>query len=285
MKNCWKVGVVVSLLIIVLCGCGKTYGEQQYDKAVTAVNNGNYWEAYSLLKTLKETGNEFNDSIQLMNDIKEKAFAENRQNAYLGGTIYLGAYEQDGNTANGKEDIEWYVLKQEDNQMLVLSVNALDYQPFATTGAEATWADSYIRKWLNNTFLDEAFTAEEKSIIANSLVSADTHPDYSKWGVDPGEDTQDEIFLLSAREFERAYLRDYARDGEKTRYVGNKIQESASSDASNSWWLRTPSISYRHISAVNSEGEEYSVDIFTFEGMGQRPTEALVRPAMWITID
>lgn len=286
MKNRWKAGVVVLLLIIVFCGCGKSYGEQQYDKAGIAIDNGNYWEAYSLLKTISEKDDKYSDSVQLMSNIREKAFTERRQNASLGGTIYLGAYEQDGNTENGKEDIEWYVLKEEDNRILVLSVKALDYQPFATTGAEATWADSYIRKWLNNTFLNEAFTDEEKVIIANSLVPADTNPEYSQFGIDPGVDTQDKIFLLSTREFDRAHhLIEYARAGEKTRYVENIIPKSTSSDASNSWWLRTQGIYYRYISVVNSKGKLYAVDTLTSEGLGIWPTEALVRPAMWIIID
>ena len=41
--------------------------------------------------------------------------------AKAGDTIVFGKYEQDGVKANGKEPIEWIVLKEEDNNILVLS--------------------------------------------------------------------------------------------------------------------------------------------------------------------
>lgn len=49
-----------------------------------------------------------------------------------GEIIKFGKYEQDNNLENGKEDIEWIVLKAEKDRALVLSKFALDVQPYHT---------------------------------------------------------------------------------------------------------------------------------------------------------
>ena len=59
--------------------------------------------------------------------------------------------------------ISWYVLSREDGQMLLLSAEILDYQPYNTERTDITWSESSIRSWLNSTFLMEAFTAEEQA--------------------------------------------------------------------------------------------------------------------------
>ena len=46
--------------------------------------------------------------------------------ANVGDIIVVGTYEQDNNTSNGKELIEWLVLAKENNRVLVISDKALD---------------------------------------------------------------------------------------------------------------------------------------------------------------
>ena len=54
-------------------------------------------------------------------------------NASVGSTVFFGSYEQDNDTANGKEDIEWIVLAKEGNKLLVISKYALDCQKYNST--------------------------------------------------------------------------------------------------------------------------------------------------------
>lgn len=78
-----------------------------------------------------------------------------------------GAYEQDGDLSNGAEPIEWIVLKDDGDSMILISAKVLDCKPFNTSYADVTWNDSYIRNWLNNDFYQAAFNDSERSIIAD----------------------------------------------------------------------------------------------------------------------
>ena len=81
-----------------------------------------------------------------------------------GNSILLGRYEQDNNTKNGPEPIEWEVLSSNEDTVIVISKYALDCQAYSSTGNDS-WENSEIRKWLNGTFWETAFDSEEKSRI------------------------------------------------------------------------------------------------------------------------
>ena len=51
--------------------------------------------------------------------------------AETGDSIFLGAYEQDNDPANGKEPIEWIVLAEKEGRLLLLSRYALDCVSFS----------------------------------------------------------------------------------------------------------------------------------------------------------
>ena len=79
-----------------------------------------------------------------------------------GNSILLGRYEQDNNTINGPEPIEWEVLSSNEDTVILISKYALDCH--SSTERES-WENSEIRKWLNGTFWETAFDSEEKSRI------------------------------------------------------------------------------------------------------------------------
>ena len=108
-----------------------------------------------------------------------------------GDSISFGHYEQDNDTTNGKEPIEWRILafKGED-QILVISKKILDAKPYHKTASNIYWEKSTIRSWLNgytaaynsagenfnsDNFIDAAFTVEEKvKIIASNVPPANS---------------------------------------------------------------------------------------------------------------
>ena len=117
----------------------------------------------------------------------------------VGDIIKFGHYEQDGNTANGKEEIEWQVLKVESNRVLVISKYCLDRKPYNTEYTGVTWENCTLRKWLNNDFKNAAFTsAEQKKIPTVNLVNKNN----PKYGTTGGNNTNDQIFCLSLEEME-----------------------------------------------------------------------------------
>ena len=89
-------------------------------------------------------------------------------NANVGDVVEFGNYEQDNNTSNGKEVIEWIVLEKKENKILVLSKHGLDAKQYHSRGANITWEQSEIRRWLNEEFTNNAFSSSEQSKLTNS---------------------------------------------------------------------------------------------------------------------
>ncbi|MBQ6639177.1 MAG: S-layer homology domain-containing protein, partial [Lachnospiraceae bacterium] len=117
----------------------------------------------------------------------------------VGDIIKFGHYEQDGNTANGKEEIEWQVLKVESDRVLVISKYCLDCKLYNTEDTGVTWENCTLRKWLNNDFKNAAFTSAEQAKIPTVNLVNKNNP---KWGTAGGNNTNDQIFCLSLEEME-----------------------------------------------------------------------------------
>ena len=84
-----------------------------------------------------------------------------------GKYITFGSYEQDNNTSNDKENIEWLVLDVLGDEAIVISKYALDCQQYNTSFTDVTWETCSLRKWLNETFLNAAFSSTEQNSISS----------------------------------------------------------------------------------------------------------------------
>ena len=78
-------------------------------------------------------------------------------------TFQFGRYEQDNNSGNGAEPIDWQVLTVLGDRQLVVSRYALDYRNFSDSISGSKWDSSAMRSWLNGDFYNSAFTAAEKN--------------------------------------------------------------------------------------------------------------------------
>jgi hypothetical protein len=134
----------------------------------------------------------------------------------VGSSIQFGAYEQDNDLTNGKEPIEWQVLEVRENKALLISKYGLDYQQYNTEYTNITWEDSTLRKWLNRDFLKDAFSITEQDCILITTVTADKNPEYD---TDPGNATEDKIFILSVEEAYNYFPSDEDRCCEATTYA------------------------------------------------------------------
>ena len=193
----------------------------------------------------------------------------------VGDIISFGSYEQDNNASNGKENIEWIVLAKENNQLLVTSLYALDCQPYHTAKSNETWETCSLRKWLNETFLNDAFSMEEQNRLVVTTVTADANP---SWTTPQGNDTNDRVFLFSSSEATQYFASDKLRKCAPTAYA---IAQGADTNDSNCWWwLRTrgggdPCQSVRVTNGGSVENRGVSVDT----------TNVAVRPVLWIKLD
>ena len=219
----------------------------------------------------------------------------------VGDIVTFGHYEQDNDTDNGKEPIEWRVLDiNEEGQLLLLSDKALDVRPYNTKMIYITWEESTIRSWLNGyeasynkvgkdytaeNFIDAAFTAEEKAKILTSNVPAHKNPSYS---TSPGNPTTDKIFLLSIVEAQTYFATDADRIADATRYAvkkgafvvgsetGKGSHDGTCSDVHcfSCWWLRSRGAYDEDVEYVDSDGDTYYA--------GVSYARYVVRPALWM---
>lgn len=246
----------------------ETIASSKYDRAIKCIDSGDYESAYILLKDIS-----YKDSKEKCADIKTKYNRILMRKAAIGNKITFGTYEQDNDTSNGAEDIEWLVLAKENNKILVISDKALDCRPYNVIHKEITWEQCSLRKWLNDSFLNAAFSEEERALIQSSTVSADKNPQYS---TDPGNATTDKVFLLSINEVYKYFSDSNARECTITAYAKAHGVKPVTYGGC-AWWLRSPgsnqSFASVYSGSVYSRG--YSVSSFIFS----------VRPALWIDLD
>ena len=143
----------------------------------------------------------------------------------VGETIEFGNYPQDKDGT--EKPIKWIVMKNEGNQVLLLSKYVLDAKPYNEELEDVTWETSDIRQWLNNEFYTTAFNKTEKAKIQTSLIKNEYN------------DTEDKVFLLSEKEAETLFSNDDERIANPTGYAeksGVYVNEKKVAV----WWLRSP---------------------------------------------
>lgn len=237
-----------------------------YDAAMRLYNAGSYEEALAAFEALGGYGDSAKQAeacrAQLWDDVS------------VGDTIFFGAYEQDNNASNGKEDIEWLVLARQGDSALVISRYGLDCQMFYPSMANVTWSSSSLRTWLNGAFLNSAFSTAEQGQIQNTTVSADRNPRYN---TSAGSSTTDRIFLLSISEVGWYFSSDSDMLCKGTAYC---YAQGAYIGADNNcwWWLRTPGDRMASAATVSSKGG------INYSGNDVDAAAGAVRPAMWITL-
>ena len=265
-----SVACVCAAFLILL----KTVIIPQYklNKATQLIDSGDYKAAYMLLDGLS-----YRDSAEKLESAKQAQI----KNAKVGDIVYFGTYEQDNDTSNGKENIEWLVLAKENNRILVISDKAPDCHPYNSSYTDVTWENCTLRKWLNNDFINAAFSDDENAMIPTVTVLADKNPEYD---TDPGNATKDKVFLLSIVEAEKYFTSAEARECILTEYaISNGAWTSdrytEGGKATYLWWLRSPGISQYGAAGVFSDGDVFENGYFVDIDV------SAVRPAMWITID
>lgn len=115
-------------------------------------------------------------------------------NAKPGYVVEFGSYEQNQDVTDGAEPIEWYVLDAKDGKALLFSKYVLENMPYHKYKEEISWKNCTLREWLNGTFYETAFNAEEKQRIATTLLENVWNP----WNtLAEFEYTEDKVFLPS----------------------------------------------------------------------------------------
>ena len=108
----------------------------------------------------------------------------------VGDYIRFGRYEQDNVFDNGPEEIEWLVVEAEEEYCCLVSKYILDVKPYHDKMEDVNWETCWLRNWLNEEFIQTAFSAEEQKLIpvTHAALKIYGKPDYY---------TDDKIYLLS----------------------------------------------------------------------------------------
>ena len=194
--------------------------------------------------------------------------------------VTFGNYEQDGLRKNGTEPIEWIVLDVREDKALLLSCYALDSQPYNKAYAPVTWEECTLRNWLNSTFLNAAFTEDEKKKIEITEIDNSRAQGNSEWRISGGNNTEDSVFLLSYEESEQYFDSSFDRICLPTSYAVSQGADIRVHDdgitESGWWWLRSPGEAEHHAAFVNFDGTRYT------NAVGNEYLS--VRPALWIKL-
>ena len=203
--------------------------------------------------------------------------------------VRFGHYEQDNDSGNGREKIEWIVLDIQGGKALLTSRYGLDMLPYNTKYDNVTWETCTVRKWLNNDFISAAFSQEEQIAILTTRVDNSEEQNYSKWNENKVNDTADRIFLLSYAEANRYFGVTFEDEGNKkarikpTAYAKaqgaetSKVYRTEDDEEAGWWFLRSPGYYLHSASCVDSKG-----------GLSQPSVErlgAVVRPAFWMNMN
>ena len=165
--------------------------------------------------------------------------------------------------------LQWLILKKEEDRIMVISEKGIIPMPFHDGWRSADhYGVSDARRWINEEFYEQAFSAEEKERICVTAVRIPKSPtDISKWkGPD---DCYDPMFLLLYSEVSELFpnhidLFCYPLSGGK-KPVG--------------WWLRD------HCTLADQENaiaERWIDDYYANTYLPQSRKDIYVRPAMWL---
>ncbi len=210
----------------------------------------------------------------------------------IGDLVILGRYEQDNNTNNGRDAVEWIVLDvdKKDHKALLLSRYGLRGRPYNTEKTDITWENCTLRSWLNDKFYPAVFTKKEQAAILETQVDNSSSQGYGGWNTRGGRNTKDKIFLLSCAEANSYLGVKYLswNNNEESRvaptayaiahgaFINNQIS-AADGGAAGWWWLRSPGNSQNCAAYVLYDGSLRSNSVQYDDGV--------VRPALWINLE
>ncbi len=162
------------------------------------------------------------------------------------------------------------------NYLLYSSSDVEFYGDASKTYYSNNWENSSIRKWLNEDFLNTAFSAEEQNNIKETSLSTPAYStSYSQYD---SADTQDKVFLLSYTEVQNT---DYGFAGDTSESDTRTALGSAyakcqglyvySGNGNSWWWLRSGGCHSEYAWGVYISGDLSTIYDTGYTGFGVRP--------------
>lgn len=156
---------------------------------------------------------EITESIAVAFDDGYEVFAQKQflkeqiNNKNIGDSIFFGKYEQNGIIHDGKEFVEWIILKKDldDNSAILISKFILDCFPFNGFSENVTWETSSLRNHMNTVMLTDMFNNSELACILPTFLL--NSPNIFN-GAYSGQPTYDYLFIPGIDEMIAFYSND-----------------------------------------------------------------------------
>lgn len=262
--------------------------ETKYQQGKELLTAKNYDDAARVLISIKE----YKDVDKLLSEDGNIIAAARDAKFAVGNYVTFGTYPQT-KAGNDATSIEWLVLARDGNKALLISRYGLDAQPYNKDYTSVTWKTCTLRKWLNGTFYNKAFSSAEQAAILTTNVDNSKSQCCSGWNTSGGNNTQDKVFLLSYAEANKYFGVEYWQNNGATDKVKSRValtayaiaqgavpsssDKTADSTAAGWWWLRSPG-GYQECAAyVYADGSLGYSSVSNVFGS--------VRPALWVNID
>ncbi len=235
--------------------------QYKYNKACILMNNRKYEAALLVFEELDS----YKNTKELIFDLQTNKIPKLKYaKAELGDIVICGKYKRNNDVSDKKEPIEWIVIDKEDDKILLWSKYCIDAKEYSVENT-TYWENSFLRKWLNSDFINEAFNEEEKKYIIETDVNNNyifNQYIYEAYG---GPNTKDKVFILSIDELDKYK---YYTNCQPTTYAAKQLSKD--------WyeweyWVRSP-VSNNIAATSGSEGKGIYADDKYF-----------IRPAIWIS--
>lgn len=198
----------------------------------------------------------------------------------VGDKLQFGQYPQG---ANGEvEPLVWRVLAVKKGRALLITDKLIDAVPYNEKKVDVTWETCTLRKWMNNDFINKAFSNSQEAQIATVT---NQNPGFGRKRKKGGNATQDRIFAISFDEAVK-YFRD---DNDRMAAVtGHTIKQGGfgsddfslrNGDKTGWWWLRSPGVFNYSAKIVVDDGD---ISIYAPE---VNSSCICVRPAFWLNLE
>ncbi|KAB3530913.1 hypothetical protein F8154_13410 [Alkaliphilus pronyensis] len=192
---------------------------------------------------------------------------------------------------------DWRILDIQGNAALIITENIIEQQSYTNRSGDVTWADCWLREYLNGEFYNK-FTEAEQSRI--NLVLTKNY-DNQWYGSKGGEDTKDYIFLLSIEEVVCKYFGDSSkilenRSAKQKYWFGSKDKNNNKRRATLDgyvwwWWLRSPGRDNKRAAYIHGDGNIgiQGNGTFRYNSKNVLPSSGDnrggVRPALWLNME
>lgn len=278
--------IIMCIALTLLCGvagCGKKADvEQTENETKPTVTQETVKDSEQMQNPESTTASTPTEILTKFNDVK------------VGDTVTFGTYEQDDETANGAEDIEWYVIERKDDEVLLLSKCCLDTKPFQDNYDTVTWETCTLREWLNNEFYNKAFSSKEQSCIKLSSLTTEVKSNNEGSGIT----TKDKVFLLSLNDVKQYFsLTDTDNENMFYCYDSCFLTEMTTyawlqgGERDGHWWLRSPGMNdsldgcIALVQNVPNTGTSEPFGAVDLTGTFPFAEDHSVRPALWLDLN